>query len=117
MEVKYKNKKIEKLCTQLIHTKKELPKEVAEKLMSHINFIEQATCFADIIAYPPFKFHKLQGDRKDEYALDIGRQLGYRIIIEPLDENNKSLKKEKDINVLKKCTKIVLVVEVTKHYA
>ncbi len=30
------------------------------------------------------KFHKLQGDRKDEYALDVGRKLGYRIIIEPL---------------------------------
>ena len=117
MEVRYKTKKIEKLCTKLTYAKKELPKEVAEKLMSHMNFIEQATCFSDIIAYPPFKFHKLHGDRKDEYALDIGRQLGYRIIIEPLDENNKSLKNEKDINILKKCTKIVLVVEVTKHYA
>lgn len=117
MEVKYKTKKIEKLCKELACAKKELPKEVAEKLISHINYIEQATCFADIMNYPPFKCHKLYGDRKDDYALDIGRKLGYRIIIEPLDENNKSLKKEKDINVIKNCTKIVLVVEVTNHYA
>lgn len=117
MEVKYKTNKIKKLCTEFAYAKKELPKEVAEKLMSHINLIEEATCFSDIMTYPPFKFHKLQGKRKDEYALDIGRQLGYRIIIEPLDENNKSLKREKDINVIKKCTKIVLVVEVTNHYA
>ena len=35
-------------------------------------------------------------------------------------ENNRkatSKIKEKDINVLKNCTKIVLVVEVTNHYA
>ena len=117
MEVEYKTKKIEKLCKELACAKRVLPTEVAEKLLSHINYIEQATCFADIMNYPPFKFHKLQGDRRDDYALDIGRKLGYRIIIEPLDENNKSLKKEKDINVIKKCTKIVLVVEVTNHYA
>ena len=61
--------------------------------------------------------HYYYGDRKDDYALDVGRKLGYRIIIEPFDENNKSLKKEKDINVIKNCTKIVLVVEVTNHYA
>lgn len=117
MDIKYKTDKVERLCTKLSYAKSQLPIEVAEKLASHINYIEQAACFLDIMTYPPFKFHKLQGDRKDEYALDVGRRLGYRIIIEPLDENNKSLKKEKDINVIKKCTKIVLVVEVTNHYA
>ena len=117
MEIKYKNEKVRKLCKELAYAKKQLPNDVAVKLMAHINYIEQATCFSDIMSYPPFKFHKLQGDRKDEYALDVGRKLGYRIIIDPLDENNKSLKKEKDINVIKNCTKIVLVVEVTNHYA
>ena len=117
MEIKYKTTKVQKLCENFSFAKKELPFEVAEKLMAHINYIEQATCFSDIMNYPPFKCHKLSGDRKDDYALDVGRKLGYRIIIEPMDENNKSLKKEKDINVIKKCTKIVLVVEVTNHYA
>jgi len=117
MDIIYKTGKVEKLCTDLPYAKKELPTKVAEKLMAHINYIKQAFCFSDIMEYPPFNFHILKGDRKDDYALDIGRKLGYRIVIEPLDENNKSLKKEKDINVIKKCTKIVLVVEVTNHYA
>ena len=117
MDIKYKTDKVKRLCKELAYAKKQLPTEVAEKLIAYINYIEQATCFSDIMTYPPFKFHKLQGDRKDEYALDVGRKLGYRIIIEPLDENNKPLKKEKDINVIKNCTKIVLVVEVTNHYA
>ena len=117
MDIKYKTDKVKRLCKELAYAKKQLPAEVAEKLMAHINYIEQAACFSDIMTYLPFKFHKLQGDRKDEYALDVGRKLGYRIIIEPLDGNNKSLKKEKDINLIKNCTKIVLVVEVTNHYA
>ena len=117
MDVEYKTEKTKKLCKELAYAKKQLPTEVAEKLLSHINYIEQVSCFADIMNYPLFKFHKLYGDRKDDYALDVGRKLGYRIIIEPFDENNKSLKKEKDINVIKNCTKIVLVVEVTNHYA
>ena len=117
MQIEYKTEKTKKLCKQLDYAKKHLPTEVAEKLMSHINYIEQATCFADIMNFPPFKFHKLKGDRKNEFSLDVGRKLGYRIIIDPLDEQNNSLKKEKDINTIKNCTKIILVVEVTNHYA
>ena len=116
MTIKYKDAKVERLCSDFAHAKKQLPADVAEKLFAHINYIEQATNFSDIMTYAPFHFHKLQGNRKDEYTLDIGRKLGYRITIEPLCENGQSLKKEKDINVIKNCTKIVLVLEITNHY-
>ena len=116
MTIRYKNSKDERMCNDFMYAKKQLPTVVAEKLLAHINYIEQAANFADIIEYQPFHFHKLHNNRKDEYSLDIGRKLGYRIIIEPLDENNQSLKKEKDINVIKNCTKIVLVLEITNHY-
>ncbi len=116
MEIKYQTKQAEKLCTDFDYAKRKLPKEVAEKLQAHINYIERAICFNDIMAYSPFKFHKLSGDRKDTFALDVGRKLGYRLLIEPLDENKNNIKKEKDIEKLKKCTKIILVVEVTNHY-
>ena len=116
MEVLYKTADTKKLCTNFAHAKKKLPYDVATKLIAHINFIEQATCFSDIINFAPFHFHKLHADRRDEYALDVGRKLGYRIIIDPLDENSNSLKKEKDFNIIKNCTKIVLVMEVTNHY-
>ena len=117
MRVEYKTDKTRKICTDITYAKRQIPNDVAEKLMAHINFIEQAVSFEDIIKYPPFRFHKLHGDRKDEYALDIGKKSGYRIIITPLDENNKSLEDEKDINIIKQCTRIVLVLEVTNHYA
>ena len=116
MEICYETKDAEKKCTDFSYAKKKLPKDVAEKLASHINYIEQAEKFSDIINYPPFNFHKLLGDRKGYYALDVGRRLGYRIIIEPLDDNGDSLIKENDMKIITNCTKIVLVLEVTNHY-
>lgn len=116
MDVKFKDKRTAKRCCDLSYAKKELGATVAERLMSHMNFIKNAERFEDIMSHLPFRFHKLQAEFKDLYALDVGRKLGYRIIIEPLDENNNSLKKEKDINIIKECTKIILVVEVNNHY-
>lgn len=116
MDVEFKNNNAKRLCNDLAFAKKKLGAVVSEKLFSNINYIREAKCFSDIMAHVPFRCHKLIGDRKDYFALDVGRKLGYRIIIDPLDENNNSLKDEKDINIIKNCTKIILVVEVTNHY-
>lgn len=116
MDVEFKNNNAKRLCNDLAFAKKKLGAVVSEKLFSHMDYIRNAGNFSDIMSYPPFHCHKLQGDLKDYFALDVGRTLGYRIIIDPLDENNNSLKNEKDINIIKNCTKIVLVVEVTNHY-
>ena len=103
MKIQYKNAKCQKQCEDLNQAKKDYPTEVALKLMAHINFIKQAASFVDIMNYPPFHFHKLEGDRKNLFSLDIGRKLGYRIIIDPLDENNTSLKNEKELEIIPSC--------------
>ncbi len=116
MEIQYGTKEAKKLCSDYKYAKKNLPNNVAEKLAAGITFIEQAKNYSDIMLYPPFKYHKLSGDRKNTSALDLGRKTGYRLLIEPLDENGHNIKEEKDIEIVKKCTKIILVVEVTNHY-
>ena len=116
MEIKYKNKRTEKQCKNLSCAKKDFNDIVAKLLHSRINFIENAVSFADIVSYPAFRFHGLSGKLQGLYAIDLGKKLGFRLIIEPLDENEESLKKEKNIEKLKQCTKVVIVVEVTNHY-
>ena len=116
MQIAYKNSTTKKQCTDLKYAKKKFNTDVAEKLFSRINFIEQAGCFADIINNLSFRFHGLSGKRNGTYAIDLGRKIGFRLIVEPLDKDNKPLGKEKNIEVIKQCTKIVLVVEVTNHY-
>ncbi len=116
MDIKYKNKATEKECTQYRQALKQYNKEVAEKIIKCINYIENASTFSDIINYPPFHLHPLKADRVGEFAIDLGRKLGFRLIIEPLDNKGKSLGLEKDYEIIKQCTKIILVVEVTNHY-
>lgn len=116
MEIKYKNKRTEKQCKNLSYAKKDFNDIVAKLLHSRINFIENATSFADVVNNPTFHFHGLAGKMQGLYAIDLGRKIGFRLIIEPLNEKEESLKKEKDIEKIKQCTKVVIVVEVTNHY-
>lgn len=62
-----------------------------------------------------YNLHPLHGNREEQYALDLGRRLGFRLVIIPLDENGNELD-EKDINIVYNATKIVIAWEVTNHY-
>ncbi len=115
MLIEFRNNETYRLCTDIKYAKRKLNVEAAYKLHSAINFIESTCAFSDIVNYPPFHFHRLAGDRKNEYSIDVGRRLGYRIIIDPLDENGVSAA-GKIIEEIKECTKTVLVLEVTNHY-
>lgn len=111
----YRDKKVKNLCTNFNEAKKEFNVNVAEKLFAIINFLENADCLNDINALQIYHLHPLQGTRKGQFALDLGRRLGYRLIIIPVDKNGEEWK-ENDINVVYKATDIVIVWEVTNHY-
>jgi proteic killer suppression protein len=115
MEIIYDNSKVEKSCKNIKEAKKLYNKEVAEKLHSTINFIENATTLMDIKNMPSYHLHQLQGDRKGTYAIDLGRRLGFRLIIIPLDENKKKWKINDDITIYNSTT-IIIAEEVTNHY-
>lgn len=95
--------------------RKELNVLVAEKLHSLINLLESVESLEDIHKMHIYNLHPLHGDREGQYALDLGRRLGFRLIIIPLNQEGKEWE-ERDINVIYKSTKIVLVWEVSNHY-
>ncbi|MDE5780349.1 MAG: type II toxin-antitoxin system RelE/ParE family toxin [Lachnospiraceae bacterium] len=115
IEIQYKSSKLKNICHDFSKAKKEFGTIVAEKLHALINLLENAETLNDINAMQIYNLHHLLGKRKGEYALDLGRRLGYRLIITPLDDNGNKWK-EKDINVMYKSTKIVLILEVSNHY-
>lgn len=110
MEIVYKNKKVEKLCKDYNYAKRMLPLKQAQKLYKAINFIEQASDLSAVLNFRPFNFHDLKGDRKGQYAIDIGsRRDGYRLIME-FDTDK--------VTVFSKPTsvKIVEIIEMGMHY-
>ncbi|MBQ7891032.1 MAG: type II toxin-antitoxin system RelE/ParE family toxin [Erysipelotrichaceae bacterium] len=116
IEIEYRNKKVEDLCTNYKKARKELNSIVAEKLHALINLIESADTLQDIAQMKQYHLHPLLGNREGQYALDIaGRTSSYRLIIIPLDENGHEWK-EKNLSSIYKMTKVIIAWEVTKHY-
>lgn len=110
MKITYKNEKLKNLCenpsfkNKLI---KEYGKEVADKLPKRIVQLKAFQCLADVPTDKPFRRHKLEGKRKEEFAVNINEK--YRIIL--VQNENKEIL----IENLKEIEKIEIL-EVSKHY-
>lgn len=111
MEISYKNKRTEKICTNLSQAKKIMAEKEAKRLMRAINFIEAAESLEDLINYRPYNFHGLEGKMKGLYWISIGsRRSSYRLILKPLgDQVDDLFSQAKNI-------KIIMIKEVSKHY-
>ena len=109
MELTYKTKKLENLCENADYNR-ELQRlygsEVAKKLPQRINELKAFDSVNDIPVTLPFRRHKLEGKRKDEFAVNINKE--FRIIFRPYDSNIEIV----DLRVIKN----IEIMEVSKHY-
>ncbi len=115
MNILYNDKSIEKQCNDYKFAIKKFNKLVAVKLHSIINFIENADSLMDVKSIPNYRLHSLKGDRKGEYAVDLGKKLGFRLIIVPLDPNSERWDTT-DETTIYNSTSIIIAMEVTNHY-
>lgn len=116
MNIKYRTAKLEGECTVLKKAKKKYGSIVAEKLFATIEYIEASASLVDVREYPSFHFHNLKGDKKGLYAIDLGRKLGWRLLVQPLDAIGEPC--TTDIVFSTKAIEIIdiNVEEVTNHY-
>ncbi len=113
--VGYGNNKTKKLCSDNKQAKKLLGEIVAEKLFAALNFIESASTLNDIACFPTYQLHQLSGNKKDLFAMDLGRKLGYRLIIKPDPPLNGEYDKL-DFNSKCSIVNCIIVMEVSNHY-
>ncbi len=71
MQIKYKNKKIEKLCSNASKAEKVYGERVAEKIQMRIDQIKASDTIDDLIKYKIGRCHSLTGDRDGQYAMDL----------------------------------------------
>jgi Plasmid maintenance system killer protein. len=118
--LKYKTKKAEKLCTNLKKSRKELGTRVSDALFGLINLLETSESLEDINALRIYKLHKLVGNLKGLYALDIdGRSSSYRLVIQPLNNSNEIIMNNENLEIRQfyRSVNIIKIEEVSKHYA
>lgn len=114
MEILYKNKRVEKEFSSQYKKSWKYPSTVERKLIAAENFIQSAVSLNDVIHYPPFHFHRLEGKRKAEWSIYLGNT-GYRVAMIPCDDEGNEIV-DGDIIAQCKQIKIVEITEVSNHY-
>ena len=110
MEIRYKDKKIRDICENEKKAIKRYNKIIAEKLIFSIEFLKNSSSLKDVADYQNFRLHELKYGRKAQFAIDLGKTTGYRLIIEPITVN------EKNEVISYESINIVEIMEVSNHY-
>ena len=108
------NKKVERQFCSKYKSSWRYPDQVKKKLEGAENYIRNSDSLMDIANYPPFRFERLEGKRKNEWSIRLGNT-GYRVTMIPCDEKEQEIK-EGDILAQGKTIKIVEITEVSNHY-
>ena len=80
MEIKYKNKKIEKICTNAKAAERFYGNKMAEKIHMRIDEISAADTVKMMIKFHIGRCHSLSNNRKGQYAVDLIHP--YRLVFE-----------------------------------
>ncbi|MBR1797402.1 MAG: type II toxin-antitoxin system RelE/ParE family toxin [Clostridiales bacterium] len=118
MKIVYGNKKVERHCSDLKAALKLFGgnKELAISLLARVNAIKNAKVIKDIIVIQLFRFHRLRGDLKRYFAIDVKSVRDkWRIILEPLDENEERFD-PCNIDEIATFVYVVRIKEVSPHY-
>lgn len=80
MDITYKNRRIEKECTDAKVSDKRYGKEMSVRIQMRIDQIQSADNVEELILFRIGRCHQLTGDRKGQYAMDLIQP--YRLIFE-----------------------------------
>ncbi len=80
MDITYKTKKIEKICTNVKAADRTYGKEMAEKIHMRIDEITAADTVEMMIQFRIGRCHPLTNNRKGQYAVDLVHP--YRLVFE-----------------------------------
>lgn len=80
MNITYKSKKIEQVCTDAKISDKKYGNQMSEKIQMRIGEIEAADTVEEMIQYHIGRCHPLTNNRKGQYAVDLVHP--YRLVFE-----------------------------------
>lgn len=80
MDITYRNKKIEKICTDAKTAEKTYGKEMSEKIHQRIDELTAADTVEMMIHFRIGRCHSLTQNRKGQYAVDLVHP--YRLVFE-----------------------------------
>lgn len=87
MEVIYRTKNLERICTEFNVTRRHYGKDIAKKIHLRIKQLKAAKSIDEImlLPYPIGRCHPLHGDREGQYAMDLAQP--HRLIFTKVGED------------------------------
>lgn len=97
MNISFRNNKLEKVCNSEAKLKQEYG-ILAKTIMARLSFLRAVPNLEDVPHCPPCRRHKLQGDYKDMFAVDIKHPK--RLIFQPVDvDSNNEINLRKIVSI------------------
>ncbi len=84
MQIKYKSKKLERICNDFGDAKKRYSEEMAGKIQQRIQELSAADSIIILLQFSIGGCHSLKGNRKGQYAMDLVQP--FRLLFEKVDE-------------------------------
>ena len=84
MEIFFRTKQLQKVCSREKEMLRELGKACANKLKRRMMELKAAEVLADISHLPPSRLHELTGKEKEQYSVDL--QYPYRLLFVVADD-------------------------------
>ena len=84
MDVFFKTKKLQKICSITKEMVKVLGPGMAKKLKQRMVELNAAEVLADLSHLPPTRLHELKNDRKGQYSVNLEEP--YRLLFIPADD-------------------------------
>lgn len=84
MEITYKSTKLKKICTLRSAAEKQYGSRMAELIHQRIDEIDAADTVEEMIQFRIGRCHRLQGNRKAQYAVDLVHP--FRMVFEQIGQ-------------------------------
>lgn len=98
MKIYYDNKKIEKMLTNENKLVKKFGQSISDIIFLRIQYLRNADNLNSVSPFRPYRRHKLLGNYKNHFAIDITECL--RLVIKPINEEEIDLQKIKDVCIV-----------------
>jgi len=99
MELRFKTKKLKKQCEVPDEAKIIYGSKIGNKLTQRVTELAAASNLDDIAKIPAARLHKLEGSRKNEYAIDLVHP--FRLVITPFQEGNAEVSSLSSISIVR----------------
>ncbi|HHV72622.1 MAG TPA: hypothetical protein GXX38_08460 [Clostridia bacterium] len=99
MKIYFKSRKLKKQCEDPKEAQKEYGARIGNKLTQRVNELKSAPNLADIKKIPAARLHRLEGQRINEFAVDLVHP--FRLVFKPILEGNANLDDLDSITVVR----------------